>query len=301
LETPVGEQIAVTGVGEWDELTKWLQELRVEAGEPAFGEIARRISKLREAQGLTPHQARIARSTVFDAFQLGRTRLNLALMREIASVLGASDEQVEEWIGQARPNAIRPPTPLRIVLLLLACLALNFAGRWLVTVLHLPIYMDMVGTALASLALGPWRGALVGGLTNIGGALISTVNSIPFGLVNIAGALVWGYGVRRFRFGSSLARFLALNLLVALVCSLIAVPILLMLYGGSVGHAEDLLGQRFVHLIGWNVGAIFIANFMTSIADKVLSGFMALVAISALPAGMCVGWKFRWSSSSSRA
>lgn len=43
----------------------------------------------RAAAGESPHAARVARSTVYDCFRTGRVRVNLALVREIATALGA--------------------------------------------------------------------------------------------------------------------------------------------------------------------------------------------------------------------
>ncbi len=104
--------------------------------------------------------------------------------------------------------------PRRALLLLVVCVVVNLLGRSLVELLHLPVHLDMVGTAIAALALGPWRGAAVGLATNLLGVAESGPVSVPFALVNVAGALVWGYGARRWGLGRSLPRFLGLNVLV---------------------------------------------------------------------------------------
>ncbi|WP_180923619.1 hypothetical protein [Nocardioides marinisabuli] len=44
--------------GEWDPLTTRLQQLRVQAGEPSYGEIARRVARLRSEAGRSEHEAR---------------------------------------------------------------------------------------------------------------------------------------------------------------------------------------------------------------------------------------------------
>lgn len=123
------------------------------------------------------------------------------------------------------PNWPGLPAPLprgarAAVLLLVACVAANLLGRFLVVALDLPLHLDMTGTAISAIALGPWCGALVGALTNVLGVVFSGVSSLPFGLVNITGALVWGYGVHRYRRGRSLPAFFSLNVLAALACSL---------------------------------------------------------------------------------
>ncbi|HJQ05949.1 MAG TPA: hypothetical protein VJ872_10915 [Nocardioides sp.] len=277
----------------WDGLVARLQERRAAVGGPSYGEIAERVAAARELAGATPHAARVAKSTVYDAFRPGRARINLELVREIAAVLGAQPHDVDAWIEECtRPSEQPGPEPVEptatgpslaaTVVVLLGCLGLNLLGRAVVDWLHLPIYLDMAGTAVAALALGPWLGALVGGTTNAAGALISGWDSFPFAVVNIAGALVWGYGARRL--GRDLPRFFLLNLLVALACSLIAVPILVFVFGGSVGSGQDTITQTFLDLGNGLLAAVGFSNLLTSGADKMISGFIALVVVTSLPA-----------------
>ncbi|GAA1919952.1 hypothetical protein GCM10009815_13220 [Nocardioides marmoribigeumensis] len=284
-----------------------LQRLRRSAGEPSYAELARSVTELRLARGLDEHSARVARTTVYDAFRVGRSRVNLDLVRDLATVMRAPEGAVEGWLEAGAveeersapppteaPEAADPeeapatlvdvPGPSRgvAVALVVAAVVANVLGRFLVDGLHLPIYLDMVGTAFVAVGFGPWTGAGVGVASNALGVLSSGSASLPFGVVNAAGALVWGYGVRR-GMGRTLPRFLSLNLLVAVTCTLLTLPILGVLYSGSTGHGEDTLvanleaaGQGF---------AISLAagNLLASLADKTISGFLALVALSCFP------------------
>ncbi|HYF74648.1 MAG TPA: hypothetical protein VD864_17600, partial [Nocardioides sp.] len=136
--------------------------------------------------------------------------------------------------------------------------------------------------------LGPWRGAAVGAATNVAGVVTSGLISLPFGLVNVAGALVWGYGVRRLGLGRTLARFFSLNVLVAAACTLVAVPILVA-NGGSVDQGQDMITETFRRFGEALEVAVLLSNSVTSLADKLISGFVALVVISALPASLRLG------------
>lgn len=297
----------------WDPLALELQTLRTRAGDPSFAEIARRVSEQRLARGASEHAARVARTTVYDAFRTGRARVNLELVRDIGTALGGSDADVDAWIARCRhPQASEqppeqppeqssaperqqvessvPPAGAREAALLMAsCLAVNLLGRTFVDFLHLPIHLDMLGTAIAAIALGPWRGAAVGASTNVVGALLSGPASIPFAIVNVAGALAWGYGVRRFGLGRTLPRFLALNVMVAALSTLLAVPILVGLYGGSAGTGQDAITATFMALTDQLTVSVSFSNLLVSLADKVFSGFVALVVISTLPVGLRLG------------
>lgn len=281
-----------------DRLALDLQELRSRAGDPSYAEIVARIGQQRRAAG-APAESRPGRTTVYDAFRTGRRRVDVALVLEIVRALGADEDEVEAWRERCR-DAVRPrdvPAPAttptqelaprggaRSVLLTLAlCLLVNLLGRGMVDLLHLPLYLDMVGTAIAAVLLGPWWGAGVGAATNVLGSVISGPASLAFIPVNVVGALVWGYGVRH-GWGRSAARFLVLSMAVGVACTLVAAPIVLLVFGGyTFLHAEDTLTRTIVGHVGHLGVAVFASNLITSLADKVISGFVGLAVVESLP------------------
>jgi energy-coupling factor transport system substrate-specific component len=68
---------------------------------------------------------------------------------------------------------------------------LNVAGRLLAENLGL-LFVDMTGTAFAALLLGPWWAAAVAATTTIVNGGFFEIY-FAFGVVNIAGAIAWGY------------------------------------------------------------------------------------------------------------
>lgn len=300
-------------MADWDPLVAWLGEVRVAADDVSYGELARRISERRREAGATPEAARVARSSIYDLFRPGRSRLNLELVREVATVLGVEQGDLERRITACREGAAAVPAPrggtprspqpaptpsaadtavpvedrapeLSAVLgVALVCVVANLLGRTLVYVLELPLHLDMVGTAVAALVIGPWVGAAVGASTNVVGALISGWSSLPFALVNVVGALIWGYGARA-GLGRSLPRFAGLNLLVAVAATAIAVPLLFALFGGSLGTGQDPIVDTIVVDLGQPLAVgVTAANLLVSVSDKLLSGFVALVVAASLP------------------
>lgn len=296
-----------------DRIVQDLQRLRADAGAPSYAEIVRRIAATRQAEGVPDLLARPARTTVYDAFRQGRSRLDPDLVGDIAQALGgdrqgfrrrslrvrlASEVTTVTLEGPAGPATDEPPSgagdpdPVRApgpeprptqqgtayrVVIVLSCLALNLLGYVAVDAFDLAIYLDMTGTGIAAIGLGPWHGVLVAVLTHLVGMSVHGVMSVPFVLVNIAGALIWGYGVRRFRQGRSLPRFFGLTLLVAAASSAVATPILLLLFGGGTGHSASLV-EGLIDL-GEPFGlAVLHANLMMSVADKLIAGFVILTA-----------------------
>lgn len=173
--------------------------------------------------------------------------------------------------------------PLTYVIALVpAAVALNVVGSFINTALRLPIFLDMIGTAVVAITIGPWWGALVGALTNTVLGFISSPISLPFAVANVTGALVWGYGVR-WGMGKTMVRFFILSLIVAVLVSISAVPIYIFVFGGATGHFADLMTAAFVGMGQRLVVAVFSSNIIVSLADKIIASFIALAIIEALP------------------
>jgi len=74
------------------------------------------------------------------------------------------------------------------------------------------LFLDMTGTALAALLLGPWYGAMVGLLSNgiVNWILYPGPNGdaviAPWAIVNICGGLLWGYFGRSKAFSQFMAK-----------------------------------------------------------------------------------------------
>lgn len=279
-----------------------------EANPISYAEIGRRIGQERIDRGISPTAAYPPRSTIYDAFRAGRTWIDPVLLRDIVIVLGVDDSEADSWVERssrlrrngepvARQRVTPTPAPaplpaLPVVeqfqevrsprwwspyLLILGCIALNLLGIVVVQALHLPIYLDMAGTASAAMILGPWPGAFIALASNLLGFTVGAPGAAPFALVNLAGALVWGYGVKRFRMGDDIGRFFLLNLLAATACSLVGAPLNVILFGGLSGHGSDTVVESIVHMGVPMVASAFSANILTSVIDKLLTGFIALM------------------------
>ncbi len=60
-------------------------------------------------------------------------------------------------------------------------------------------------------------------------------------------------------------------------------PIIVLVFGGATGNGADALTGTFL-AVGQNlVGSVFSSNILTSLADKIIGGFVALAIIEALP------------------
>jgi energy-coupling factor transport system substrate-specific component len=302
-----------------DRIAEDLQRLRQNYADVSYAEIAHRIAQHRLARGVPPAAAQPARTTVYDVFRSGRSRMNAELVGEIVRALGASETESAQWVARCRaaienrgPQPAKPAQPadtakqradypkLRIPsffahararitptlrqagVLMLVGVGLNWLGFFAVGWLHLPLYFDMAGTAIAAVILGPWYGALVGLVSNAAGASIYGTIALPFALVNVVGALAWGYGARCAFFQRSISRYFALNILVALACTGTALPVLVLFFGGGTGHATDTMTHTLTTMGEPAMLAVLQSNLFTSVVDKLLAGFIALAIGDAL-------------------
>lgn len=176
-----------------------------------------------------------------------------------------------------------PSTSLVIALVPLA-VAVNFVASWMAGMLRLPIYLDTIGTFLAAVLLGPWWGALAGVITNSVGVAFNGPSNLLFAPVNVAAALIWGYGIRSLGLGRTSIGFFALAALVGLVTGVLATPIVLFVYGGATGHPSDLITAA---LASFGLErATLVSSIMSSIPDKVISAYVGLAMTAALPAAV---------------
>ena len=188
------------------------------------------------------------------------------------------------------PSRATNRIPLTLVVALVpAAAALNIVGSTINTALKLPTFLDMIGTCVAAIVLGPWWGALVGVITNVGGSFFNGPIGIPFALANVAGALVWGYGIRSWGFGRNHVTYFILNILVALAVSAAAAPIVIFVFGGATGHSSDALTAAFAQAGNNLVTSVFASNIIVSLADKIIAGYVGLAIIAALPKNITAG------------
>lgn len=191
--------------------------------------------------------------------------------------------QVGTTAVSAGPRRRTRRIPLTYVVALVpVAAALNIVGGLINSALRLPIFLDMIGTAVVAIVLGPWWGALVGAITNIVSSFISGPIGLPFAVVNVVGALVWGYG-HQWGWARTNWSYFLLNILVAFLCSLTAVPIYVFIFGGATGHFSDMMTAAFVAMGQNLLVSVFSSNILVSLADKIISGYVALAIIEALP------------------
>ena len=188
--------------------------------------------------------------------------------------------------GEKLSSSTGGGVPLTYVIALVPVASvLNVIGGTVAGALKLPIFLDMIGTAVVAMTIGPWWGALVGVITNVTMGFLTGPVSIPFAACNVVGALIWGYGTK-WGWANDKLRFFGLSVASAVGVSLMAAPIVIFVFGGATGHASDVLTAGLLAAGGDMWTAVFSSNIIVSSADNILSSFLALAIIGALPTNL---------------
>lgn len=300
----------------YDDIAARLQRLRIDAGGVSYAEIAARITANRVAAGAGAAAARIARSTVYDAFQSGRHRLNADLVAEIVLALGGHEDQAAHWrrecldvrraaelgeqasqegaaaVSEAAARADIPdasssargdaPHLLHrafVLVCLIACVGLNLFDSSVINLHSMPVWFDMVGTAAAAFAFGPWHAVAVAIATHVFNISLTTPTAAVYVLVNVTGALCWGFGARWA--GRRLARLAAVIIGTTIACAAVGAAVSVLVFGGTSGHASDAYVTALSEPAGVWLAA-FAVNLVVSCIDKIPTAIIALVLARAL-------------------
>lgn len=160
-------------------------------------------------------------------------------------------------------------------------IGLNIVGGLIATTFRLPIFLDTIGTMLVAAILGPWWGALTGGLSNVIMSLSSPMDAW-FAIVNVIVGLVVGFASRRWGF-RRWPVVLGVGLVLAIVCPAVGSVIAAYVYGGLTGGGLDIFVGGLL-LSGSDIfTAAFLPRIGANLVDKLLSVVVAMLVVRALP------------------
>lgn len=157
---------------------------------------------------------------------------------------------------------------------------LNMIGSFLAMIMHLPIYMDTVGTIFVSLFCGPVYGlscALLSSLTNA----VFDPFALPF-IPNGIVAAVFASLLRSARFEKT--PLLLKTLVVSLPCSIVSACISAYVFGGITSAASSYIVQFLygaMHLP--LVASAFIVQIGTDYLDKFIILAVVTLFIARIP------------------
>lgn len=171
------------------------------------------------------------------------------------------------------------------LMLIPVAVGINYIGKWLASVLKLPLWLDSIGTVLASMLAGPLIGAISGAVNNVIFGFTDPISFI-YALTSIGIGLA--AGIMAYKgWITSWSKAFVVGLVVAAVAVIISTPLNIYFWGGQTGNVwGDLV---FASILA-NTKSIWLASFLDEVVvdlpDKVITVLISYAIFRSLPRNM---------------
>lgn len=166
----------------------------------------------------------------------------------------------------------------KIVLFVCGCILLNFFGKLIAEKCNLPIWMDCMGTAICAYIAGPICGAIVGASVNLLYGTISIISVFYVPTSILFGAVVGICGQKdliKVRFHA-----VSLGMVLAFVCSLVSVPINLLVAHGMTGNLWGDGVIRYCKELGApDLISYILGEYCVELPDKLLTAVVVFLLV----------------------
>lgn len=160
-------------------------------------------------------------------------------------------------------------------------IAINIVVGQIVTYLHLPVYLDSIGTVLVGIVCGPWAGALTGLFSNVIWGIAIDPNALPWFPVAVAIGFVAGLcangGLFKVWWKVIIAGFL-----IAITAAVVSTPIAVYLYGGITASGSSFITAFLLETGKGIVTAVLSTNFIVEPIDKIITALLAFAIVKGL-------------------
>ncbi|MGD8190477.1 ECF transporter S component [Brevibacillus ginsengisoli] len=169
------------------------------------------------------------------------------------------------------------------LVLIPAAVGINYIGKLFAGVLKLPLWLDSIGTILASMLAGPIIGAIAGAINNIIYGLTVDPISFVYGISSLFIGLI--AGILAYKgWIASWSKAIVVGLAVGLTAIVISTPINIGFWGGQTGN---LWGDALFATVMANTGSIWLASFLdemvVDLPDKVIAVLISYAIYRGLP------------------
>jgi energy-coupling factor transport system substrate-specific component len=161
-------------------------------------------------------------------------------------------------------------------------IGINAIGGFIATTLKLPLFLDNIGTMLIGILAGPWAAALTGGLANIIQAVLGNPVQLAFFPVPVAIGLVSGFLARRGWFDSA-KKTIVPAIILTLVATVIATPIVVLVFGGVTNSGTSLVTATLIATGRSLIESAATAQLLVEFVDKGGSAFVAYFIGKSVP------------------
>lgn len=162
------------------------------------------------------------------------------------------------------------------------CAALNAGIGFLVQVLKLPLYLDLIGSILAACLLGPVHGTIVAvvGIFTLG--IVTTPTAFAYVGTAIA-VTICGYYFTRFGYLRRWPATILFGIILGIISAILSAPITTYLFGGVSFVGADAV-TAFFKATGETIAtSVLLGGLATDPVDKVLLSICCHLLIANMP------------------
>ena len=166
----------------------------------------------------------------------------------------------------------------KITLIALA-IVINIVGSYIALGLHLPVYLDSMGTIMTAILLGPFYGLFSGALSALITGMTSDIYALYYMPVGIVLGVMTGFVFQKNKSNKLFVK----SFCISVPASLISACITATVFGGITSSGSTMLVQLLAKTpVGLTLSCL-IVQFFTDYFDRLLSLWLVLSVIKKLP------------------
>ncbi|MDO4268393.1 MAG: ECF transporter S component [Eubacteriales bacterium] len=179
-------------------------------------------------------------------------------------------------------------TAFQICLVAMAA-CVNVAGGQISLFLHLPIYLDSIGTILAGAWMGPVFGMAPNLISGVVMGMTTDIYSLYFAPVGMITGLMSGLVFQKYKVKRS-SLFLP-ALMITVPGTVVSSMICAFLFGGITSSGSTVLVQLLAKTPLGMTASVFVVQILTDYADRLVSLFAVVCLLQAMPSDLRWRWK----------
>lgn len=166
----------------------------------------------------------------------------------------------------------------KITLIALA-IVINIVGSYIALGLHLPIYLDSMGTIMTAILLGPFYGLFSGVLSALITGMTSDIYALYYMPVGIVLGVMTGFVFQKNKSNKLFVK----SFCISVPASLISACITATVFGGITSSGSTILVQLLAKTpVGLTLSCL-IVQFFTDYFDRLLSLWLVFSVIKKMP------------------
>lgn len=166
----------------------------------------------------------------------------------------------------------------KITLIALA-IVINIVGSYIALGLHLPVYLDSMGTIMTAILLGPFYGLFPGVLSALITGMTSDIYALYYMPVGIVLGVMTGFVFQKNKSNKLFVK----SFYISVPASLISACITATVFGGITSSGSTMLVQLLAKTpLGLTLSCL-IVQFFTDYFDRLLSLWLVFSVIKKLP------------------